>query len=91
MKIISSVIQDANVNLNQCFQFIRDTRDHEFLFHKEVGDYISEVYKKAVALHKKNQIGPGAALEITQTMDWFIQQSKEAKNVFLKYMDFRDP
>ncbi len=91
MKMIASVNQDANADLNQCFQFIRDTRDHEFLFRKEVGDYISEVYKKAITLHAKNQMRSTAALEITQTMEWFIQQSKEAKNIFLKYMDFRDP
>ena len=91
MKMIASVNRDANADLNQCFQFIRDTRDHEFLFRKEVGDYINEVYHKAVALHAKNQMASSAALEITQTMEWFIQQSKEAKNIFLKYMDFREP
>src|SRR5436309_4314510 len=75
MKMISSVIQAANADLNQCFEFIKETRDHEFLFGPEVGAFIDEVYHKAVALHAQAQMGPGGAEQFRQTLEWFVGQS----------------
>lgn len=91
MKMIASVAQSANPTLSQCFQFIQDTRDHEFLFGPEVGEFINEVYKKATALHAHIQAGVGGAAQQTQIMQWFIGQMGEARKVFLKYLDFRKP
>src|SRR6266849_9511156 len=88
MKMIASVLQSANPSLSQCFQFIQDTRDHEFLFGPEVGDFINEVYKKAVELHTHIAVGgAGAPAQQTQLMTWFGEQMKEARKVFLKYLD----
>src|SRR5437773_1436515 len=50
MKMIAAVVQTANPTLPQCFQFIQETRDHEFLFGSEVGEFINKVYRKAAAL-----------------------------------------
>lgn len=91
MKMIASVIQSANPNLQQCFQFMQDTRDHEFLFGPEVGNFINQVYSKAVALHTQIAIGPHTVAEQTQTLTWFTGQMGEARKVFLKYIDFRKP
>jgi len=57
MTMLASVVQTANATLNQCFQFIQDTRDHEFLFGPEVGKFIDAVYKKATELHAHVQAG----------------------------------
>lgn len=70
---------------------IQDTRDHEFLFGQEVGDFINEVYKKATALHAHIMMGPGGAAQQTQVMTWFIGQMGEARKIFLPYLDFRKP
>lgn len=59
MKMISSVVQAANADLTQCFQFIRDTRDHEFLFGSEIGEFINEVYRKAVGTTRTCPDGTG--------------------------------
>jgi hypothetical protein len=91
MKMIASVVQSANPTLAQCFQFIQDTRDHEFLFGPEVGDFINEVYKKATALHTHIMIGPNNAVQQTQVMQWFVGQMGEARKIFLPYLDFRKP
>jgi len=91
MKMIASVVQSANPTLPQCFQFIQDTRDHEFLFGQEVGDFINEVYKKATALHAHIMMGPSSAAQQTEVMEWFIGQMGEARKVFLPYLDFRKP
>ncbi len=91
MKMIASVLQSANPTLAQCFQFIQDTRDHEFLFGPEVGDFINEVYKKATTLHTHIMMGPSSAAQQTEVMGWFIGQMGEARRVFFPYLDFRKP
>jgi len=91
MNMIASVVQTANPTLPECFKFIQDTRDHEFLFGSEVGAFINEVYKKATALHAHIQVGPGGAAQQTEIMTWFIGQMGEARKVFLRYIDFRKP
>ena len=91
MKMIGSVNRDANAGLNDCFAFIRETRDHEFLFGPEVGTFINEVFKKATALHAHIQMGPGGAAKVTEVMTWFVAQASEAHRIFLPYMDLRKP
>jgi hypothetical protein len=91
MNMIASVVQSANPKLDQCIQFIRDTRDHELLFGPEVGEFINEVYSKAVLLEAKIAAGLHSAEERTATLNWFAKQMGEARNVFLKYLDFRKP
>jgi hypothetical protein len=91
MRMIAAVVQSANPTLAQCFQFIQDTRDHEFLFGPEVGKFIDEVYKKAAALHAHIQAGPAGAAQQTEIMTCFIGQMREARKVFLPYLDFRKP
>lgn len=91
MNMIASVVQSANPTLAQSFQFIKDTRDHEFLFGPEVGEFIDEVYKKATALHAYIVAGPNGAAQQTEVMTWFIAQMGEARRIFLPYLDFRKP
>lgn len=90
--MLASVMQTANATLNQCFKFIQDTRDHEFLFGPEVGKFIDDVFKKATALHAQVTVGgAGAAVRQTEIMMWFSEQMREARKIFLKYLDFRKP
>ena len=91
MKMLASVGQTANPDLSECFKFIRETRDHEFLFGPEVGAFINAVFKKATALHAQIQVGPGGAAQQTEIMTWFIGQMGEARKLFLPYIDFRKP
>lgn len=91
MNMIASVVQTANPTLPECFKFIQETRDHEFLFGPEVGVFINEVYKKATALYAHIQVGPSGAAQQTEIMTWFIGQMGEARKIFLRYLDFRKP
>src|SRR5712664_568687 len=84
MKMIAYVIQDANGDLNKSFNFVRETRDHEFLFEKEVSDYINKVYKKALELRTYILVNPSSnAAKQTEVMTWFLAQASEARNVFM--------
>ena len=91
MRMLASVVQTANPDLSECFKFIRETRDHEFLFGPEVAAFINEVFKKATALHAQIQVGPGGAAQQTEIMTWFLGQMGEARKLFLPYVDFRKP
>jgi hypothetical protein len=91
MNMIVSVVQSANPTLPECLKYIRETRDHEFLFGPEVGTFIDEVFKKATALHAHVQVGVGGAAQQTEIMTWFIGRTDEARKVFRPYLDFRKP
>jgi len=91
MNMIAAVVQSANPTLEQCFQFIKETRDREFLFGPEVGNFIDEVYLKATALHTHILAGLNDAAQQTEIMTWFIGRMAEARKIFLPYLDFRKP
>jgi hypothetical protein len=91
MKMIGAVIETADAKLPQCMKFIQETRDHDFLFGPEVGAYITEVYKKAIALGTHLAVGSAHAAQQTEVLEWFIQQATKARDVFLPYLDFRKP
>ncbi len=95
MKMIAAVVQVARVDLNQLFTFLQETREHEFLFGPEIGEYINDVYSKGVELHARyHGIATGRQIDIeksTELLKWFSGQSAIARNKFLKYVDFRKP
>lgn len=88
---IASVLQTTRPSLNDCIQFIRETRDHEFLFGADVRDFIDSVFKKATKLEMYNQMGAQNASERAETLNWFDGKIKGAREIFLKYLDFTDP
>ena len=91
MNMMASVLQSAKPSFEQIFQYLRETRDHEFLFGPEVGTFVNEVYKKAVQLNAHNEMGSQAATQKAQILNWFIEQMGEARKVFLRYLDFGKP
>ena len=91
MNLMASVLQSTKPSFEQVFQYLRETRDHEFLFGPEVGTFITEVYNKAVELNAHNEMGSQAATQKAQVLNWFIEQMGEARKVFLRYLDFKKP
>lgn len=92
MNMIAAVLRDAKVDLNQLFDLIRETRDHEMLFGPEVGKYIEEVYSRGLELRTRIVVGTQEDIQrSTDLLKWFNGQSAVARQIFLKYMDFREP
>ena len=91
MNMMASVLQSAKPSFEQIFQYLRETRDHEFLFGPEVGTFVNEVYKKAVQLNAHNEMGSQAARQKAEVLNWFAAQMGEARKVFLRYLDFTKP
>ena len=88
MDLIAHVIQTPReVSLDAVFGLLRNTREHDFLFGAEIGEYIDEVYKKALLLEAGNFAG-----QLNQeALNWFQGQSAIATQKFMKYIDFRKP
>jgi hypothetical protein len=93
MNFIAAVLRDANVELEQLFRLMRETREHELLFGPEIGQYINdELYKKGLELHTRRAVGGQENIERgTALSEWFSGQSRVATAKFLKYIDFREP
>jgi hypothetical protein len=91
MNMIVSVMMSSNPKLDECVNFMRETRDHELLFGDEVGAFINEVYKKATLLHVQIAVAPHTAKQQEETMNGFAEQMGNARRVFLKYLNFRKP
>lgn len=96
---ISEIIQDDQISYKRVSQFVRDTRESEFLFNKEIFDYIDSMAKKAVNLHaikekyKPMQVGPGRTRLVEQEselLQWFDNQLEIASKKFGKYLSLKD-
>ena len=90
-KFIAVILQEANISVRQCIQLLQDTRDSEFLFGKDVTEFIDEVYKKAVALHAHMAMGADHAQQGHDINEWFAGKIAEARTIFGRYLDFRKP
>ena len=87
------MIANARLDLNQLFEFIKETRNYEFLFGKDVSDYIDKIYKKGVDVYAQLGHGqvPREPATATELLTWFSNQEVVAREKFLKYMDFTKP
>ena len=90
-KFIALILQQANVSVQECIQFLQDTRDDQFLFGQEVADFIKEVYEHATALHAHMAMGAAHAQQAQDVNEWFAGKIDEARKIFGKYLDFRKP
>lgn len=92
-KFLANIIRTAKVGLDQVSDMVQETRDNEFLFGSEVGDFIREVYKRGVELRARTVV-PHEEKNFNreqELLNWFETQLSEAKKVFHPYIDFREP
>jgi hypothetical protein len=91
-KFLADIDQTANVTLPETFAMLRETRDHEFLFGPEVKEFIETAYKMGVDLSQRRELpqqerNPN---EEKKLLEWFASQLREAKTIFLPYIDFTE-
>lgn len=99
LEFIALVLRDARIpTLEPLIKLLRETREHHLLFGPEIGKYIDEIYGKGVRLHTihvasqpTNTMRPQDIPVHTEIVEWFSRQSRIAEQMFLKYMDFREP
>jgi hypothetical protein len=91
MTFIALVMQQGTVTPNDCTQLLVDTREHQFLFGPEIGEFIDQVYGNGVDLHTHLAINPPQAAQAAAILNWFATQMREGRNRFKVYMDFTNP
>ena len=99
LDFIVMILREGKVEtLEPCFKLMRETREHNLLFGPEIGEYINELYKKGVRLETIYQmslpqkiIRPQDIPAHTEILEWFAGQTRVAEQMFLKYIDFREP
>jgi hypothetical protein len=87
VEIINGVNQPLLFQAN--VKFIRETRDHEFLFRPEVGQFIDSIWKRANELMTLQTVS-GAPARQAEIIEWFDVQRAEARKVFFKYINLTD-
>lgn len=70
-------------------RFIRETRDHEFLFGPEVGAFINSLWKRGNDLMTLKAIN-SAAQRQTEVIEWFDKQRSEARSIFFDCINLTD-
>ena len=87
--MIANILQTSQVTIPECGKFLRDTRDHEFLFGPEIGEFITEIYNRAVGLQTYIAVNNGP--QQVEVLQWFPGQIGRARTLFRTYIDFRKP
>jgi hypothetical protein len=84
--VVGAMASDLPGNI----KFLRETRDHEFLFGPEVGVFINEIWKQGNNLSVFMALRPRQPAKETEIINWFNTQLSEARKYFSKYMNFTD-
>jgi len=95
---IGQICKSLHVELQECFKFLYDKNQAEFLFEPPVEAFIKEVYRKATELHAVNEIlrdSPNRdqrRLEEKHQLErWFAVDAHEtAKGQFTPYLRLYD-
>lgn len=95
MEYISSIMQDGNVTDEKLFKFLRNSKDKEFLFGKDIQDYLKLLYDRGadmiyVKMMLENiPIGEERERIGNQSHDllmWFKSQFEISKKLFGEYL-----
>ena len=84
IKLISAVVRQARVEIDDLYGFLTDTYGYEFLFGKEVKTYVDELYEKAADVHAR-------MANEEECLFWFCGQAEQARKVFAKYLSIPEP
>lgn len=84
--VVSANASDLDGNI----KFLRETRDHEFLFGQEVVAFITEIWKQGNNLSTYMALRPRQPAKEAEIVNWFNTQLSEARKHFAKYIDFTD-
>ena len=86
---IVEVVNDMDSPLDKNIRFIRETRDHEFLFGPEVAAFINDIWKRGNDLMTLKLTSSPGQRQI-DIINWFDQQRAEARSIFFDYINLTD-
>lgn len=98
MEFLAAVGQNARCTDDQLRTFLQKTRESWFLFGEDIGEYLDDIYRRAVDLKQRHTVlhEPGSlpigpereetAREQSASMKWFSAQFEIARTKFARYM-----
>lgn len=95
MGFISNITSGTGNNDQLLFTFLREARDKEFLFGKEIQEFLIELYKKGNELdthqkvYKDLPVGEERSRRVDKAGEikkWFPEQYDTAKKLFAEYL-----
>lgn len=100
VRFISIGIQDANYDRNELMTFRAKVSEADFLFGEEVSQYIDQLHRRAINLHRWNkeyrdysqsrpeEYDHSKVVEgMNKELTWVSSQLEPAHNIFKKYLD----
>jgi hypothetical protein len=96
MEYISVIMRDASVSMEELIKFLRNSKDKEFLFGKEIKEFLEELYKKGTEFHtvinllKNTSMSENKRERLIEKQEklllWFKDQIDVSKKLFGKYL-----
>jgi hypothetical protein len=96
MQYLSFILQSARVTDEELFKFLRNSKDKEFLFGKDVQQYLDELYRKGVNLNFRTIERQNERIEDSkrrqlikeehELLEWFSKQFEVSKKLFGEYL-----
>jgi len=96
MQYLSFIAIGRNITNEELSKFLRNSKDKEFLFGKDVQQFLDELYKKGVDFLRYKNILNDHNLpmerreklvdEEAAIFEWFLKQFAESRSIFKKYL-----
>jgi len=101
MNLLGHIAQRGDIADEKLNEFLRSTKESEFLFKKDIPEYLDEIYKNAVDLHCQEEMLKSQQLPIGlkrnevvekrgKIFDWFTSQFDISRKRFAKYLNFKN-
>jgi hypothetical protein len=96
MQYLSFIALEASVTLEELIKFLRNSKDKEFLFGKDIQQYLDQLYRKGTDLKLRTDLLKNPSLpepkrqrlveEQSELLSWFSKQSEVVKEHFGEYL-----
>jgi hypothetical protein len=97
IRILTLITRDGDISSEELLSFRSKTHESNFLFEKDIADYINEIYARGLKLRSTNSLMKSAALPIGEDRDnitvenskqliWLADQLPYVKKKFEKYL-----
>lgn len=95
-RFISKVMGDSTCENEDLQQFLRNSREVELFFDDDVINYVKELYRKGLEIHRIVKLLEGNRKdrdklleEEEAVMDWFLEQLERSTIIFDKYINVK--
>lgn len=95
MEYLSSIVKNANLKQDELMKFLRNSRDKDFLFKKDIQEHLEQLYTRGVDLMtigrklENAPVGDNRSQLVdkeSELFEWFSKQFEITKGLFGEYL-----